>query len=257
MLGTLSARVFRLPQGRLDAIRQVLLFGGAYWLYRGVRGVVDGDAAQAFANARALIEAERAVGTFFEPALQAWAAASGPVLDVANWVYLNSHFTVTTAFLVWLYLARNHAFYYVRNMFLVAMGLALVGYVAFPTAPPRLMPEWGFADTVAAWAGQPRADGAEALFNPFAAVPSMHVAFALMIAVPAVRLVASRAARAAWAAYPALVTFVVIATANHFWLDVLFGAMVAALSAYTAHTALASARPEDWAWPRPVLGVRA
>ena len=68
-------------------------------------------------------------------------------MTAANWMYVNSHFMVTTTFLIWLYLARNHAYYFVRNMFMVAMGLALVGYVAYPTAPPRFLPEWGFTDT--------------------------------------------------------------------------------------------------------------
>ena len=104
-------------------------------------------------------------------------------------MYVNSHFVVTTTFLVWLYIARNYAFYYVRNMFMVAMGLALVGYVAFPTAPPRFLPEWGFTDTVAAFVGDAASQSANVLYNPFAAVPSMHVAFALMIAVPAIKLV--------------------------------------------------------------------
>ena len=68
-------------------------------------------------------------------------------------MYLNSHFVITTGFLAWLYLFRNEHFYFVRNMFMVAMGLALVGYAVFPTAPPRLIPEAGFTDTIAAFTG--------------------------------------------------------------------------------------------------------
>ena len=100
-------------------------------------------------------------------------------------MYVNSHFVLTVGFLIWLYLARNEAYYFVRNMFMVAMGIALIGYVVYPTAPPRFMPEWGFQDTVTEWVGLQAAHNANALYNPFAAVPSMHVAFALMIAVPA------------------------------------------------------------------------
>ena len=99
-------------------------------------------------------------------------------------MYVNSHFVVTTTFLIWLYIARNYAFYYVRNMFMVAMALALAGYLVYPTAPPRFLPEWGFTDTVANFVGEGASNSASALYNPFAAVPSMHVAFALMIAVP-------------------------------------------------------------------------
>ena len=86
------------------------------------------------------------------------------------------------------------------------------------------------------------------LYNPFAAVPSMHVAFALMIGIPALMLVRSRLLKVFWGFYPSLVTFVVVVTANHFWLDAAFGAGVAAVSAYAASTAFARARPEAWAW---------
>jgi PAP2 superfamily len=237
-----------LPQGWLDAIRQLLLFAGAYYAYRFVRGLVDGQVHIAFQNARDLVDIERTLGLFFEPGLQAWALGDRWIVDGANWMYVHSHFVVTTTFLVWLYLWRNHAFYYVRNMFMVAMGLALAGYVIYPTAPPRYMPEWGFSDTVARFVGDAAANSANVLYNPFAAVPSMHVAFALMIAVPAVKLVKWRALKVAWGLYPVLVTFVVVVTANHFWLDAALGVLVAAASAYAAHAALARARPEAWGW---------
>jgi hypothetical protein len=86
------------------------------------------------------------------------------------------------------------------------------------------------------------------LYNPYAAVPSMHVAFALMVAIPARMLVRSSALKVLWSLYPAVVTFVVVVTANHFWIDAALGAIVAALSALAARAALARARPEAWAW---------
>ena len=152
-------------------------------------------------------------------------------MDACNWIYVNSHFALTTAFLIWLYVKRNEAFYFVRNMFMVSMGIALVGYVVFPTAPPRFMPEWGFTDSVTQAVGEGAAKGASLLYNPYAAVPSMHVAFALMIAVPGVMLVRSRLAKAFWIAYPMVVTFTVVATANHWWLDAVLGALTAGVSA--------------------------
>ena len=249
------ARVWRLsgrwlPNGWLDAIRQLALFAGAYYLYRIVRGIVDGQASLAFENARNLVDAERALGLFFEPGLQAWAEGQQWILTFANWMYVNSHFVITTTFLIWLYIARNHAYYFVRNMFMVAMGLALVGYVAYPTAPPRFMPEWGFSDSVAEFVGETADQSANVLYNPFAAVPSMHVAFALMIAIPAIILVKHRVLKVLWGLYPLVVTFVVMVTANHFWLDAALGAVVAAVSAYAASAAFARARPEAWAWAK-------
>ncbi len=229
-----------LPQGWLDAIRQLMLFAVAY------------------DNARTLIDAERGTHTFFEADFQSWALTHAHwIVDFGDWMYINSHFVVTVTFLVWLYLARNHAFYFVRNMFMVAMGLALIGYVVFPTAPPRFMPEWGFTDTVTNAVGETAAKGASGLYNPFAAVPSMHVAFALMISIPAVRLVKWRALKVLWSFYPAIVTVVVVVTANHWWLDAAFGALVAAVSAVAATFALARARPQAWAWRDAALPAEA
>jgi membrane-associated phospholipid phosphatase len=229
-----------MPRGRADLFRQLVLFGGAYWLYRLVRGQVDGRASAAFENARHIIGAERKLGAFFEPALHGWATRHGWVVEAATWTYVNSHFAVTTAALAFLYLRRNDRFYAVRDMFAIAMGIALLGYIAFPTAPPRLMPEWGFGDPVAELTG---VEASNALFNPFAAVPSMHVAFALMLAVPLARMVRRRWARALWWSYPAVVTFAVIATANHWWLDAFLGAATAAVAAVAAHGVLARVRP--------------
>jgi PAP2 superfamily len=256
------ARVWRLsgrwlPNGWIDALRQLALFGGAYYAYRLVRGVVDGQAGLAFENARTVVGIERSLGLFFEPGLQAWAKGHDWLLTIANWMYVNTHFVITTTFLIWLYLARNHAFYYVRNMFMVAMGLALVGYVAFPTAPPRFLPEWGFSDTVAGFVGKAAENTANALYNPFAAVPSMHVAFALMIGIPAFFLAANRVVKLLWAVYPLLVTFVVVVTANHFWIDAGLGAAVAAFSACAASAAFARARPEAWGWRSAAAKVSA
>src|SRR5436190_6289948 len=239
----------KLPNGALDLVRQLVLFCGAYWLYRLVRGMVDGRAAAAFDNAREVIRIERGLGLFFEPAVNAWASANDVVADVASWMYVNSHFVVTTLALAWIYLRRNERFYFVRNMFMVSMVLALLLYMLVPTAPPRMLPEWGFTDSVAQFTGLDHDTGsAGVLFNPYAAIPSMHVAFSLMLGVTMAHLVRRQWAKALWYAYSPLVTFVVIATANHYWIDGFLGAAVAAVSAACAWMLFARARPEVWAW---------
>jgi hypothetical protein len=235
-----------LPHGWPDFLRQIVLFTGAYYAYRIARGMVDGRTAAAFQHARELIDLERTLHVFVEPSVQAWASGSEIVIDAASWVYINAQTTVTLGALVWLYLRRNDSFYFVRNMMIVAMAIALVGYIAFPTAPPRFLPEWGFVDTVAGFTGvHSDSVAVDALFNPYAAVPSMHIAFSLMIGWPLSRLVASRLAKAFWLGYPALMTFVIVATANHFLIDALLGALTAGLAAAAARS-LARARPTAW-----------
>ncbi|MEA2216859.1 MAG: hypothetical protein QOK19_2420 [Solirubrobacteraceae bacterium] len=242
----LQARV--LPHGWLDALRQVSLFGLAYLAYRLVRGVVEGNANEAFAHARDLISIERGMHLFVEPSIQTWASGSHFVMVVSSWIYVNAQTSVTIGALVYLYLKHNKNFYFVRNMFMIAMAIALVGYIVFPTAPPRFMPEWGFIDSVSDFTGVKVGQGSasiNALTNVYAAVPSMHVAFALMIGWTLARLVRTPAARVAWTVYPFMMAFVIIVTANHFILDALLGAMTAGASAYGASW-MARARPGVW-----------
>ena len=247
-LSTVQARF--LPHGPLDVVRQVVLFVAAYQLYRLVRGLANdpGAANAAFSNARDLIHIEQALNIFVEPSMQAFASGQGWLLDGASWLYINAQTSITLGAIAWLYLFRNESFYFVRNMFLVAFGLALIGYTIFPTAPPRFFPEWGFFDAVSDFTGVAQDSVTiNELFNPYAAVLSMHVAFALMIGVPLARLVRWRAMKVFWAIYPLIVVFVIVVTANHFIADAVLGAIAAGLGALGART-LARARPHAWAF---------
>jgi hypothetical protein len=239
-----------LPRGLVDLLRQIVLFCGAYWLYRLVRGQVDGRAAAAFENAQHIVNLERALGLFVEPAVNSWAEANEWIADVASWLYVNSHFTITTVTLAFLYLRRNDRFYFVRNMFLVSMGIALIGYTVYPTAPPRFFfPEYGFQDTVAQFTGIGHDDTVNALFNPYAAVPSMHCCFAIFIGFTLARCCKHRWARIAWAVWPLVMTWVVVTTANHWIMDAVLGAATAAIS-YGAAVWLARVRPAAWSFSR-------
>jgi membrane-associated phospholipid phosphatase len=216
----------------------MLLFSGAYVLYQLVRGLVaTGSGYKPFGDATTIINFERAAHVFIEPSVQAFAMRTRWLIDLADWSYLNAHYLVTPAALLFLYLRRNRCFYYVRNMFLVAMAIALVGYATFPTAPPRLMPEWGFTDSLSQFLHAPASidDGpAKAFVNFYAAVPSMHVCMAVMIAWPMVQLSRHALAKIVWGAYPLWITFVVIATGNHYLTDVALGMLTAVLAAAIA-----------------------
>jgi hypothetical protein len=237
-----------LPKGIGDAMLQFFLFFLAYNGYQLVRGLSEGREALAFANAERLVDIQRSLGTFFEPAFQQALLDHEWLINLANFLYMNTHFVVTTSFLVWLYVFRNDHFYFVRNMFMAAMVLALVGYALYPTAPPRLMPELGFTDTIAAQTGITQDAGTVGLLvNQYAAVPSMHIAFSLMIAGPGMMLSSRPATRMLWSGYPLLVFFVIVVTGNHFWLDAAAGAAVACVAGAAA-AQLARAR-EVWAWP--------
>jgi membrane-associated phospholipid phosphatase len=249
MSRALAAIGSRLPQGWGDLGRQIGLLLVVDLAYETVRGLADGQRSVAFAHGQQVIDVERATHTFFEPGLQSFFVQWSWLVDFANQVYMNSQFAVVLGFFFWLYFFRNEAFYFVRNMFIVSMGLALVGYTLYPAAPPRLFPEHGFVDTINDFSNVNHDSAFVKLFiNPYAAVPSMHCAFALMVGLSAAKLSRHWYTRALWVLWPALVVWVVIVTGNHYWLDAALGAAVAALSALTAQWLLARARPEAWAW---------
>jgi PAP2 superfamily len=234
-LRLLQARV--LPRGGLDVLRQVALCVTAYGAYALVRGLVQGRATAAFQHAREMIQLERTTHLFVEPSIQAWAMGSHLLMDFSSWLYLNAQSSITIAALVYLYVRHNGSFYFVRNMFAIAFLIALVAYAVFPTAPPRFLPEWGFIDSVADFTGvhvSHASASMSTLFNPYAAVPSMHVAFALMIGWPLASLSRTLPAKILWRLYPLLIAFVIVATANHFLLDAVLGALTAGISALGA-----------------------
>jgi membrane-associated phospholipid phosphatase len=251
---SMQARI--LPHGWLDVLKQVALFAGAYCAYRVVQGLVQSDGTAAFQHAREVIQLERTLHIFVEPSIQTWVSSSHVVMAVASWLYLNAQFSVTVGALLYLYTRHNGSFYFVRNMMFIAMAIALVGYAVFPTAPPRFLPEWGFVDSVSNMTGVTVSHSSvlEGLVNPYAAMPSMHVAFAFIIGWPVARLLRSPVARVLWLVYPLVIAFVIIATANHFLIDAVLGAVTAGVSAYAAR-ALARLRPGDYGFAPVTTGA--
>jgi membrane-associated phospholipid phosphatase len=239
----------RLPQGWGDAGRQIGILVLVDVAYELVRGIADSQRSDAIAHGRQVIDFERATHTFFEPSLQAFFLPAHWLIEIANQMYLNAQFSIALGFLVWLYLFRNESYYFVRNMFVVSMGMALIGYTLFPTAPPRMFPEHGFVDTITDFSNVNHDSAVAKIFiNPYAAVPSMHCAFALMIGATGVRVCRHMYAKAFWAVWPLLITWVVIVTANHYWVDAVLGWIVAIAAALVAQALLARARPEAWAF---------
>jgi membrane-associated phospholipid phosphatase len=247
-----AAITARLPKGWGDLTRQVAILVSVDLAYTFVRGIADGEKAIAMLHGQQVIDLERSTHTFFEPSLQAFFLPAQGVIDVANQIYLNAQFSIALGFLVWLYLFRNESYYFVRNMFVVSMGFALIGYTLFPTAPPRMYPHDGFVDTITDFSNVNHDSSlAKVFINPYAAVPSMHCAFAAMIGITGGRVCRHWWSRAWWAFWPLLIAWVVIVTGNHYWVDVALGWMVAGASALVAQRLLARARPHAWSWARP------
>ena len=205
-----------LPRGYSDFARQLLIWFGFLLAYQLARGV-----------------AQR-LGGLWEISLQGALLSSDFLVTLTSWTYWLSQFAVLGLALLYVYLRRNEAFLRFRNTVLAANVIGLAGYIAFPTAPPRMFEEFGFVDVLARFSSLNHGSAVvEFASNPYAAMPSLHAADSLIVGVTMALLVSRRAFKVLWLAWPAWVAFCVMATGNHFWLDIVAGAAVAVL-AYAA-----------------------
>ena len=225
-----SGRV--LPRGWGDLFRQVAIWIGFLAAYQAVRGIADRNPAAAFENGLKVIDVEQRANALFELSLQA-VVNSSELLALATWgTYWLSQFTLLAITLLWVYLRRNEHFTRFRNMIMLANVIGLAGYVLAPTAPPRMFPDFGFVDTLARFATLNHGSGViELASNPYAAMPSLHAADALIVGVALALLVRRPLVKALWLLWPVWVWFTVMATGNHFWLDIVAGIGVALAAA--------------------------
>lgn len=207
-----------LPRGYLDFGRQLAIWLGFYFGYLAVRGLVDRNPAKAIINGLDVIGFEqRNFHHLFELTAQRIVDSSHLLLTAAAWTYWNSEFTVLCAALLFMYLRRHERFARFRNTVLLANMLGLIGYVLVPTAPPWMFGGL-FTDGVNHSTGL-----VNSFANPYAAMPSLHAADALIVAVFLFRACRHWWSKAVWALWAPWVWFCVMATANHYLLDVLAG----------------------------------
>jgi hypothetical protein len=174
---------------------------------------------------RDLIDVERALGLFVEPSVHAWVAARPHVLHALELSYVGVHLPVTLGVLVWVWFARPDAFPLARNTFAATQTLSAVGYLVAPTAPPRMIGGLGYSTALG-----PGDHGlGRVVQSPYAAMPSAHMAFALVTTGIVVCLAGSRAVRLLVLLYPPAVLVEIMATGNHIWLDAVGGAAVAGI----------------------------
>jgi hypothetical protein len=212
-------------------LREVAVFALALLAYQATRALSIGNAQDAFAHSWNVIELEKAAGIFVEPAIQVWALGHTGLVEALNTAYLVLHLPVTIAFFVWLYRRRPSAYPLVRSMFITANAIAAFVFVVFPAAPPRLLQGAGLVDTLQTVSDVDLHGGRlSGWFNPYAAVPSMHFGYALVIGVTIAVVVRRPIWRAVGLAYPAFVLFMIVATGNHFLLDAAAGAAVVGLA---------------------------
>ena len=225
-----------LPRGWRDLFLQLLIWFGFLLAYQLARGIADRNPARAFSNGLRMIDIESKLNALYELTFQRLVDSSHLLASLTSWTYWNSEFTVVGLALLWVYLRRHHAFARFRNAVLLANVLGLVGYVILPTAPPRMFPSFGFEDTLASFGALNHGSGLIQLAsNPYAAMPSLHSADALILGLTLAFLCRRWVFRVLWLLWPAWVWFCVMATANHYWLDVVAGIGIALLSLAAIH----------------------
>jgi hypothetical protein len=223
-------RVF--PRGVPHFLLQVVIWLGFIFAYQVARGIADRDPARAFQNGFKVIDIEQRANALFELSIQGAIHSSHLLVTLTGWTYWLSQFTVLGLALLWAYFRRHEHFTRFRNLVMLANLIGLAGYVLLPTAPPRMFPGVGFQDTLGLFSSLNHGSALIELgSNPYAAMPSLHAADALIVGVTVALLVRSRVMKALFLAWPIWVWFAVIATGNHFWLDIAAGVLVAIAAA--------------------------
>jgi PAP2 superfamily len=208
------------------AIWQIAIVAGAIAAYFGVRGLTEGDPSTAHRNAERVLDLERAVGLNFEQRLQDVLAEWDWAVTLGNWVYIWIHWPILIGTLIWLLCVNRPGYVELRNAIIISGLIGLVIFATFPVAPPRLF-DPVFVDTVTERSYSYRVLQPPAFVNRYAAVPSLHFGWNLLVAIAWFRIGRSRAWRLGAIAMPAAMAWAVVATANHWVFDVVAGAVVA------------------------------
>jgi membrane-associated phospholipid phosphatase len=224
--------VRRLPRGWAHFALQFAFWIGFYVVYQAARGIADrGGVATAFANGESVIDFQRSLHSMIELTLQRAVEGSTVLIQATSVTYWLSQFVVVGAALLWVYFRAHERFFNFRNTLIVGNLIGLVGYVLLPTAPPRMFPGAGFADTLAEHSTVNHSSTFVAFSaNPYAAMPSLHALDALIVSVVMATVVRRRWAKALWLCWAPWVWFAVMATGNHFWSDIAAGVLVAAVA---------------------------
>jgi PAP2 superfamily len=215
---------------------------GMLILYNVGRYIAKHHVGPAFDNAMQIWDFERWLQFPSEQSLQEAVLRAWPWgVEMANSYYATMHFPVTVAFLVWMFVRRPDYYLWIRRALVILTSAALIGHLAFPLAPPRMLPELGFVDTGILYdMSVYGAHGANSLANQYAAMPSLHVAWAALVAVGLIVSTKTRW-RWFWMIHPAITLAVVVVTANHYWLDGVIGLILLAI----ALAVTVRARPEQ------------
>jgi membrane-associated phospholipid phosphatase len=194
-------------------------------VYFGVRGLTHSDPATAVRNSERVRDAERPLGIGVEDPVQSSAVWSDQVVAVANWVYIWGHWPVISATLLWLVLSHRPVYVRTRDAMVLSGAVGMLVFAVFPVAPPRLA-GMGLVDTVTEQSSAYRVLQPPAFVNQYAAMPSLHVGWDLLVGIAIVTAAARWWVRLVGGVLPLVMAWSVVATANHYVLDVVAGVLL-------------------------------
>jgi hypothetical protein len=207
---------------------EILAMGGLFLLYRQIRHLTSGDLATAMANADQIVDLERRLGVFTERDVQELVLRSRLVIDVLDHYYVLVHFPLSIGFLLWAFTRHRAAYGRIRAWFLGVTVSGLVIHVLYPLAPPRMLTQHGFVDTLSTFGPDIYSDDVTAsTANQLAAMPSLHFAWAALVAAGIITTLRSRW-RFVALLHPAVTLLAIVATANHYWADAAVGGLLVA-----------------------------
>ena len=202
-------------------------------VYFGVRGLTDGRPSLAIEHAREVVAFERRFGLEHEALVQSVVVRHEWLTDVANWVYIWGHWPLIAVVLLWLALRHRVIYLRLRNAMMISGSAGLVFFASYPVAPPRLS-SLGLVDTVTKHSDAYRVLQPPAFVNQYAALPSLHVGWDLLVGIAVVTAGGSWWLRWLGRLMPALMAWAVVATANHYLVDGMLGAVFALSGLYVA-----------------------
>lgn len=205
--------------------REAALISLAILLYFGIRNLTVGSEGAAVANAERLIALEHDLGISWEGALQDATVSRDALVTLANWVYIFGHWPVILGVGAILYRFRRTHYYLLRNAMFASGLIGFLFFALFPVAPPRLL-DLGMVDTVTQRSDAYRTLQPPGLTNQYAAFPSLHVGWNILVGIVVVLAATGVVIRLAALLLPAAMALAVVVTANHFLIDVLGGGAV-------------------------------
>jgi hypothetical protein len=229
-LATLAARIFTRADGRAPVWLEAIVVLWLLWLYDEINDLAPLRRIAALHNAASVLALERSLNISPELALDRWFASHATLGLVLSYYYVAAHFFVTFGLLAYLWWRKPRAYRPLRTQLVIINLIGFVVFWLFPVAPPRMLASDGFRDIIAITGavGDFHTGALATTADQYAAMPSLHIAWASWCAVVVWTVFRSRIARGLALCYPFVTAFVVLATGNHFLLDVFAGAVVAA-----------------------------